>query len=91
MSSACVQEEDQVPPAVLSDQMFYSTMSSLHRKPSLSSDEEGDIYCPTLGPAGSGGEVHPSHQMETTDQQVDQDTKDRDTLKPDQVRPDETR
>ncbi|XP_075963363.1 tectonin beta-propeller repeat-containing protein 2 isoform X1 [Anarhichas minor] len=80
--------EDQVPPAVLADQMFYSTVSSLDRKPSLSSDEEGDIYCPTLAPTGSSGEVleHPSHQKEkTTDQQVDQDAKDRDALKPDQL------
>ncbi|XP_034419187.1 tectonin beta-propeller repeat-containing protein 2-like [Cyclopterus lumpus] len=79
------EDEDQVPPAVLADQMFYSTMSSLDRKPSLSSDEEGDIYCPTLGPSGSRGEVHSAHQMETTDRQVDQDAQERDTLKPDQL------
>jgi len=67
--------------------MFYSTKSSLDRKPSLSSDEDGDIYCPSLGPSGSRGDIH---QMETTDRQVDQDPQERDTLKPDQVRPEET-
>lgn len=75
------------PPAGLADQMFFSTMSSLDRKPSMSSDEEGDIYCHTL--AGSGGVVLncPSNQTEkTTDRQVDQDALDRDTHKPDQVR-----
>ncbi len=84
-----VQDDDLAPPAGLVDQMFYSTVSSLDRKPSMSSDEEEDIYCHTLPPAGSGGDVLncPSNQLEkTTDRQMDQDTQDRDTHKPDQVR-----
>ncbi|XP_044021552.1 tectonin beta-propeller repeat-containing protein 2 [Siniperca chuatsi] len=81
------EDDDLAPPAGLMDQMFYSTLSSLDRKPSMSSDEEGDIYCHTLPPAGSGGDVLncPSNQTEkTTDRQMDQDAQDRDTHKPDQ-------
>ncbi|XP_051250468.1 tectonin beta-propeller repeat-containing protein 2 isoform X4 [Dicentrarchus labrax] len=80
--------EDLAPPAGLADQMFYSTMSSLDRKPSMSSDEEGDIYCHTGPPAGSGGEVLTcaSNQAEKAiDRQSDQDTQDRDTHKPEQL------
>lgn len=85
----CVQDDDLAPPAGLADQMFYSTLSSLDRKPSMSSDEEEDIYCHSVLPDGSGGGVLncPSNQMEkTTDRQMDQDARDRDTHKPDQVR-----
>lgn len=61
--------------------MFYSTASSLDRKSSMSSDEEGDIYCHT-------DVVNcPSSQTEkTADTQVDQDTQDKDIHKPEQVR-----
>ncbi|XP_054469725.1 tectonin beta-propeller repeat-containing protein 2 [Anoplopoma fimbria] len=82
------ENEDQVPPPVLVDQMFYSTVSSLDRKPSTSSDEEGDIYCHRLLPSGSAGEVlnRPTLQTEkTTDGPPDQDHKDRDPLIPDQL------
>ncbi|XP_042372407.1 tectonin beta-propeller repeat-containing protein 2-like, partial [Plectropomus leopardus] len=82
------ENEDLAPPAGLVDQMFYSTLSTMDRKPSVSSDDEGDIYCPSLPPAGSAGDVLncPSNQMErTTDRQMDQDIQDRDTHKPDQV------
>ena len=61
--------------------MFYSTASSLDRKASMSSDEEGDIYrhtdvlnCPS------------SQTEKTADAPVDQDTQDKDTHKPEQVR-----
>ncbi|XP_045917907.1 tectonin beta-propeller repeat-containing protein 2 isoform X3 [Micropterus dolomieu] len=82
------EDEDLAPPAGLVDQMFYSTVSCLDRKPSMSSDEEGDIYCHTVPPAGSGGEVLncPSTQTENTaDRKLDQDAQDRDTPKADQV------
>ncbi len=77
------------PPAGLTDPMFYSTVSSLDRKPSVSSDEEGDIYCHTAPPAGSRGRVLncPANQTENRiDRQADQEAQDRDTHKPDQVR-----
>lgn len=83
-----------MPPAGLTDQMFYSTVSTLERERSVSSDEEGDIYCHTLPGAGSRGEVHtcPSNQMErTSDREIEQDTQDRDRHKPDQVRQTQTR
>uniref|UniRef100_UPI0037E88311 tectonin beta-propeller repeat-containing protein 2 n=1 Tax=Semicossyphus pulcher TaxID=241346 RepID=UPI0037E88311 len=82
------EDDDLAPPAGLVDQMFYSTVSNMDRKPSVSSDEEGDIYCPSLPPAGSGGDVLncPSNQTEkTTDREVDQDAQDRDSHKPDQL------
>lgn len=83
----CVQEDNLAPPAGLADQMFYSTVSCLDRKPSMSSDEEGDIYCQTLPPA-VGGDVQtcPSSQIGKMTEQTDQDAQDRDRLKPDQVR-----
>ncbi|KAM9341628.1 tectonin beta-propeller repeat-containing protein 2 [Symphorus nematophorus] len=80
--------DDLAPPAGLMDQMFYSTVSSLDRKPSMSSDEEGDIYCHTVPPAGRGGDVLncPSNQTEKTkDRQLDEDAQDRDAHKPDQL------
>ncbi|XP_059208649.1 tectonin beta-propeller repeat-containing protein 2 [Centropristis striata] len=78
------ENEDLAPPPGLADQMFYSTMSSLDRKPSMSSDEEGDIYCHTLPPTGTAGEVLTclSNQSEkTVGRQTDQD-QDRDAQKP---------
>ncbi|XP_049452159.1 tectonin beta-propeller repeat-containing protein 2 isoform X1 [Epinephelus fuscoguttatus] len=80
--------DDLAPPPRLPDQMFYSTVSNLDRKPSMSSDEEGDIYCHSLPPPGSGGEVlnYPANQAEKTiDKQMDQDAQDRDTHKSDQL------
>lgn len=83
----CLQEDDLAAPAGLADQMFYSTVSCLDRKSSLSSDEEGDIYCHTL-PHAARGDVHtcPSNQTEKMGDQMDQGTQDRDRLKSDQVR-----
>lgn len=78
----CVQSDDLMPPAGLTDQMFYSTLSSLDRKPSMSSDEEGDIYGHTV-PADALN-CPPSQTEKTTGR--DQDIQDRDTLKPEQVR-----
>ncbi|KAM9707770.1 tectonin beta-propeller repeat-containing protein 2 isoform 2-T2 [Menidia menidia] len=43
-------EDDTPPMAGAADQMFYSTVSDLDRKPSLSSDEEVDIYCHASDP-----------------------------------------
>ncbi|XP_039993388.1 tectonin beta-propeller repeat-containing protein 2 [Xiphias gladius] len=82
------EEDDLAPPPGLADQMFYSTVSTVDREPSMSSDEEGDIYCHTLPAAGSGGDSHtcPSNQTEkTTVRQMDQDIQDRDRHKPDQL------
>lgn len=79
----CLQEDDLAPPAGLADQMFYSTVSSLDRKASVSSDEEGDIYRHSLPPAGADAHGCPSNQ-EAADTQTDQDTQDRD--RPEQVR-----
>lgn len=78
----CVQSDDLVPPAGLTDQMFYSTVSSLDRKPSMSSDEEGDIYGHTVTADALNC---PSSQTEKKTGR-DQDIQDRDTLKPEQVR-----
>ena len=78
-----VQDEDLAAPSGLAEQMFYSTVSSLDWKPSLSSDEDGDIYCPTTGRRGDNLNDPSS---ETTDRQVEQDPQDRDTHRPDQVR-----
>lgn len=80
----CLQDDNPAPPEGLADQMFYSTVSCLDRKSSISSDEEGDIYCHTLPPA-AGGEVHacPSNH---TEKMADEMVQDRDRLKPDQVR-----
>ncbi|XP_026164144.1 tectonin beta-propeller repeat-containing protein 2 isoform X2 [Mastacembelus armatus] len=76
------EEDDVVPPADQVEQMFYSTVSSLDRKPSISSDEGGDIYCHTLTPA----DIRPPNQAETkTDKQMDQDVQDRERLKLDQL------
>ncbi|XP_053290079.1 tectonin beta-propeller repeat-containing protein 2 isoform X2 [Pleuronectes platessa] len=77
-----------VPPTGLADQMFYSTVSTQDREPSLSSDDEGDIYCHTLPAAGSRGDVLTCSSIQTEksrDSQVDQDAPDRDRHKPDQL------
>ncbi|XP_060938554.1 tectonin beta-propeller repeat-containing protein 2 [Limanda limanda] len=77
-----------VPPAGLADQMFYSTVSTRDREPSLSSDEEGDIYCHTQPAAGSRGDVLTCSSIQTEksrDSQADQDAQDRDRHKPDQL------
>ncbi|XP_047197526.1 tectonin beta-propeller repeat-containing protein 2 isoform X2 [Hippoglossus stenolepis] len=77
-----------VPPAGLADQMFYSTVSTRDREPSLSSDEEGDIYCHTLPAAGSRGDVLTCSSIQaekSRDSQADQDAQDRDRHKPDQL------
>ncbi|XP_026194956.1 tectonin beta-propeller repeat-containing protein 2 [Anabas testudineus] len=76
-------DDNPAPPEGLADQMFYSTVSCLDRKSSISSDEEGDIYCHTLPPA-AGGEVHacPSNH---TEKMADEMVQDRDRLKPDQL------
>lgn len=84
-----MQDDDLAPPAGLVDQMFYSTVSSLERKASMSSDEEADIYSHTVPPAGSGRGVLncPSNHMEkTVERQLGQDAQDRDVHKPEQVR-----
>ncbi|KAJ4918348.1 hypothetical protein JOQ06_006515, partial [Pogonophryne albipinna] len=75
-------DEDLAAPSGLAEQMFYFTVSSLDRKPSLSSDEDGDIYCPTTGRRGDNLNGPSS---ETTDRQVEQDPQDRDTHRPDQL------
>lgn len=75
-----------MPPVGSEDPMFYSTVSSLDRKPSMSSDDEGDIYCHTAPPAGSRGDAPncSTNQTEkTTDGQLAQE---KDTHKADQVR-----
>ncbi|KAM7375642.1 hypothetical protein PAMP_005437 [Pampus punctatissimus] len=76
------------PPTGLADQMFYTTVSSLDRKPSMSSDDEGDIYCHSLPPADSGVGTHScqSNQTEKTrERQTEQEDQDKDRHKPDQL------
>ncbi|XP_061599817.1 tectonin beta-propeller repeat-containing protein 2 [Cololabis saira] len=78
-------QEDLLPPSTVEEQMFYSTVSSLGRKPSVSSDDEADIYRP---PAGGGGHA-PSRPCTEADGAMDghtnQDLQDRDTHRPDQL------
>lgn len=69
----------------MADQMFHSTVSNLDRKPSLSSDEDDDIYSHTLPPAGNAVDTLTCLTNPTEDSQ-DQDGQERDRLKPDQVR-----
>nr|XP_043904060.1 tectonin beta-propeller repeat-containing protein 2 [Solea senegalensis]XP_043904061.1 tectonin beta-propeller repeat-containing protein 2 [Solea senegalensis] len=75
------------PPAGLADQMFYSTVSTLDRGPSVSSDEDGDIYCHTLPPGGSKGDVLTclSSHTETREIQTYVDTPDRERHKSEQL------
>ncbi|XP_012735157.2 tectonin beta-propeller repeat-containing protein 2 isoform X1 [Fundulus heteroclitus] len=59
----------------LADQMFSCDATNPDRKPSISSDEEGDIYCQPL-PAVSGGDAHtdPSKEAEkATEKDTEQD------------------
>ncbi|XP_043998671.1 tectonin beta-propeller repeat-containing protein 2 isoform X1 [Gambusia affinis] len=51
----------------LADQLFPSEESSQDRKPSMSSDEEGDIYCHSApaAAAGGGGNDHSAPSAET--------------------------
>lgn len=79
-------DDDMAPPAGVVDQMFYSTVSNLDKKPSMSSDEEGDIYGPSLHPSVDALTCPSSQSKKTADRHVDQDAQDRDTHKPDQVR-----
>ncbi|KAL6106114.1 tecpr2 [Pungitius sinensis] len=72
------ENDERVPPVVLGDQMFYSTMSSLERRPGMSSDEEEDIYCQVLNPP-------PDPTEKTSDPHVEPDTNNRDPLKLDQL------
>lgn len=62
--------------------MFYSTVSSLDRKASLSSDEDGDIYCQT----GRGVTIgDPNKTEETSEGQLGVDVLNRGSHKADQV------
>ncbi|MED6274553.1 hypothetical protein CHARACLAT_017644, partial [Characodon lateralis] len=61
------------------DQMFSSDVTNLDKKPSMSSDEEGDIYCNSL-PATSGGNSHTGSSKEaenTTEKDTEQDYQDK--------------
>ncbi|XP_041827320.1 tectonin beta-propeller repeat-containing protein 2 [Melanotaenia boesemani] len=79
--------DDLLPPsAAPADHMFYSTVSNLDRKSSMSSDDEGDIY--RLPPASSGRDVHTCLSKDTEkaiDRQMDLDIQDRDRHRPDQL------
>lgn len=60
--------------------MFYSTVSNL-----VSSDEDEDIYCPSL-PSGGSAISCPSNETKTTaERQTDLDVRERDQLRPYQV------
>ncbi|XP_075995908.1 tectonin beta-propeller repeat-containing protein 2 [Genypterus blacodes] len=72
-------DDNLAPPGGEVEQMYYSTVSSLDRKPIESSDEEGDIYRQTLPSAGSQGDSLscPSSQTHRTSQrQRGQDAQD---------------
>ncbi|KAM3594811.1 uncharacterized protein V6R79_014467 [Siganus canaliculatus] len=81
------EEEELAPPAGVVDQMFYSTVSCLERKPSASSDEDGDIYCPTVSAAAGAGDVlsGSSNHTDSPHRQVEQDDQDQDPHRPDQL------
>lgn len=86
MSRLCEQEDHLPSSDGQADQMFYSTVSNLDRNPSVSSDDDDDIYCPGL-PSGGNVVSCPSNETEkTTDRQTDLDAQNRDRLKPYQVR-----
>lgn len=77
----CDQVGDAAPPAAV-DQMYYSAVSSLGRKDSVSSDEDGDIYRQT------GRDVSncpPNRTDKTGDGQMSLDELNRGLHKPDQV------
>ncbi|XP_029981998.1 tectonin beta-propeller repeat-containing protein 2 isoform X1 [Sphaeramia orbicularis] len=77
---------DVVPPTGPSEQMFYSTVSMLDRQPSMSSDEDGDIYHHSLPLAGHGGDVRnaPANQEKAADGRTDEDVQERDRQRADQ-------
>ncbi|XP_017293169.1 tectonin beta-propeller repeat-containing protein 2 [Kryptolebias marmoratus] len=78
-------EDHLAPPAGLADQMFYSTVSNLDKNPSVSSDDDDDIYCPSL-PSGGNAASCPSHETEkTAERQTDLDAQNRDRLRPYQL------
>ncbi|XP_068607933.1 tectonin beta-propeller repeat-containing protein 2 [Brachionichthys hirsutus] len=81
----CVQGDDLAPPAALGD-MFYSTVSSLDRQPSMSSDEEGDIYSHTFPSAGGQDDILkcPSSQEKTAGR-LEQNAHDGSAHGPDQL------
>lgn len=59
--------------------MFACDVTNQDRKPSMSSDEEGDIYCHSL-PAVGGGNAHigPSEEAEkTSEKDPEQDSQDK--------------
>lgn len=86
MSLLCEQEDHLPPSDGLADQMFYSTVSNLDRNPSVSSDDDDDIYCPGL-PSGGTVVSCPSNETEkTAERQTDLDAQNRDRLRPYQVR-----
>eukprot|EP00066_Takifugu_rubripes_P028769 XP_011618035.1 PREDICTED: tectonin beta-propeller repeat-containing protein 2 [Takifugu rubripes] len=73
---------DAAPPAAVVDQMYYSAVSSLGRKDSVSSDEDGDIYRQT------GRDVRncaPNKTDKTGDRQMSLDELNRGLHKPDQL------
>lgn len=73
-------------PAGHGDQMFYSTLSTLDKESTLSSDEDGDIYCHRMQPAGNTGDPTCSpNQRETSDPLTDTDTLCKDRNKSNQV------
>ncbi|XP_068194967.1 tectonin beta-propeller repeat-containing protein 2 [Antennarius striatus] len=74
--------DDLAPPAAAMGDMFYSTMSTLDRKPSMSSDEEGDIYCHTFPSAGGQDNVL---TCQTDEGRLEQDAQDGGARKPDQL------
>ncbi|XP_072221896.1 tectonin beta-propeller repeat-containing protein 2 isoform X2 [Leuresthes tenuis] len=64
--------EDSLPPSAgLAEHMFFSTMSSLDRRSSMSSDDEADIYCHALPSADT---CSSRETEQTADRQTDQDT-----------------
>lgn len=78
----CDQVGDAGPPAAVVDQMYYSAVSTLDRKDSVSSDEDGDIYRQT------GRDVSncpPNRTDKTGDGQMSLDELNRGLHKPDQV------
>lgn len=75
----CEQDGDEAPAA---DQMFYSTVSSLDKRASLSSDEDEDIYCQT------GRDVSicaPNKTDKTSERHLAPDVLNRSSHKSDQV------
>ncbi|XP_029900840.1 tectonin beta-propeller repeat-containing protein 2 isoform X2 [Myripristis murdjan] len=79
------EDEDLAPSGGLVDQMYYSTVSSLDRRPSVSSDEEEDIYAaPSVGSVGDGLSCL-SIQTDRKSVSPDEDRQDRERHKADQL------